>query len=157
MFGWSNKKVNLHRKNNVQSFSDELSCFAGILYKSQKLTVPKSMQNKMLKEASNLTCRNCGNKNRTIHSLLEWYGKMLKNIVRSNATCARYVYRGCNPEETMIPSKLPARLLSRNGMKLFELGENHYWLVGNNLSKLPDWVPLVYIKFTFGQMLLRPF
>ncbi|XP_062574225.1 uncharacterized protein K02A2.6-like [Saccostrea cucullata] len=127
--GWPNNKADLAPEIRAYwNFRDELSCIDGILYKSHKLVVPKSMQNEMLEKLHIGHQGIVKTKNRA-RDILFWngMGRDIENLVSACATCAKY--QVANPKEPMIPSELPSRPWSKIGMDLFELSGNHYLLV----------------------------
>ncbi|XP_062572464.1 uncharacterized protein K02A2.6-like [Saccostrea cucullata] len=136
--GWPNNKADLAPEIRAYwNFRDELSYIDGILYKSHKLIVPKSMQNEMLEKLHIGHQGIVKTKNRA-RDILLWngMGKDIENLVSACATCAKY--QAANPKEPMIPSELPSRPWSKIGMDLFELSGNHYLLVVDYLSKWPE-------------------
>lgn len=69
---------------------DESSCIDGILYKSHKLIIPKSMQNEMLEKLHIGHQRIVKTKNRA-RDILFWNGirKDITNLESACATCAK--------------------------------------------------------------------
>lgn len=135
---WPKNKADLTPVIRVKwNFRDELSRIIGILYKSHKLIVPKSMQNEIL-EKLHIGQQGIVKTKIRARDILFWngMGKDIKNLVSACATCAKY--QANNPKELLIPSKLPSRPWSEIGMDMLEFRVNHFLLVVDYLSKWPE-------------------
>lgn len=136
---WPKNKADLTPVIRVKwNFRDELSSrIVGILYKSHKLIVPKSMQNEIL-EKIHIGHQGIVKTKIRAKDILFWngMGKDIKNLVSACATCAKY--QATNPKELLIPSKLPSRPWSKIGMDMLEFRVNNLLPVVDYLSKWPE-------------------
>ena len=119
------------------NFRDEISCIDGLLYKSHKLVVPKSLQLEMLDKihASHLGIVKCTSRAREV---LFWIGMSsdIEERVKACGVCS--LNQNANAKEPMIMPDIPERPWSKLGVDLFEFQNRHYLLVVDYYAKWPE-------------------
>lgn len=138
LFRWPDDKVELSPLIlKYWNIRDEISCIDGLLFKSHKLVVPKSLQSQMLDKIheSHLGIVKCTSRAREV---LFWI-KMARDIedrVRSCVICTNN--QNVNAKEPMLIPDLPDRPWSKLAADLFEFRDNQYLLVVDYFSKWPE-------------------
>jgi hypothetical protein len=94
------------------SFRDEISCVDGLLFKSHKLIIPKSMQQQMLKKIheSHMGINKCKSRARDV---LFWIGmaSQIEDFISKCSICQEY--QKVQSKELMIETDLPERTWSK--------------------------------------------
>ena len=110
------------------SFRDQISFSDGILFKGEKIIIPKAMQPEMLKliHSSHLGMEKC---KRRARDILYWPGmsSQIQNVVSSCAICNMYQRK--NQKEPLIPHPIPDRPWSKVGVDIFELQQKQYLVI----------------------------
>ncbi|XP_060079959.1 uncharacterized protein K02A2.6-like [Ylistrum balloti] len=142
LYGWPDNKVDVPAElRSYWTFRDEISCIDGLMYKSHKLVVPRSMKKEMLDliHSSHLGVVKCKNRARDI---LFWLGmsRDIEDRVNSCEICAKH--NNANHKEPMIATELPIRPWSKIGVDLFDYNNESYLLTVDYFSKWPEIVRL---------------
>ena len=115
------------------SYRDELTCLDGLLFKGDKIIVPKTLQSEMLEEIHEtyLGIVKCKNRARQV---LFWPGMSacIEETIAACALCAEH--SRANAKEPLILMEIPERLLVKVRADLFEFNNQHYLLIVDNLS-----------------------
>ena len=136
--GWPNNKDDLPSSARPYwTFRDELSCIDGILYKSEKIVIPKSLRKKMLAVIHEPHLGIVKSINRA-RDVLFWLGMTadIEQTVRACTICA--ATQNANPKEPMLIPDIPNRPWSKLAADLFEFRGIHYLLVVDYFSKWPE-------------------
>ncbi|VDI06076.1 Hypothetical predicted protein [Mytilus galloprovincialis] len=141
------------------TFRDEISCVDGLLFKSHKLIVPKSMQREMLNKIheSHMGINKCKARARYV---LFWNGMaaQIKDFISKCSTCQENQKE--QTKEPMIESELPERPWSKVAADIFHLDGNDYILIVDYYSKwseihkldnLTSKNTIAYLKSTFSR------
>lgn len=136
--GWPEHKRQIPETlREYWSFRDEIICVDGLLYKSSKLIIPKSMRANMLERIheSHLGIVKCKARAREI---LYWPGMstQIELMVAQCGICAEHA-KG-NNKEPMIPVDIPERPWANIAVDLFELHHKHYLITVDYFSKWPE-------------------
>ena len=119
------------------SYRDELTCLDGLLFKGDKIIVPKTLQSEMLEKIheTHLGIVKCKNRARQV---LFWPGMSarIEETVAACALCAEH-WRA-NAKEPLIPVEIPERPWAKVGADLFEFNNQHYLLIVDYFSKWPE-------------------
>lgn len=119
------------------SYKDEIACIDGLLYKGQKLIVPKSMRPEMLDliHSSHMGVVKCKSRARDV---IFWPGmsSQIEDKVLSCSQCAETQNK--NPKEPMVPVDLPERPWAKIASDIFELNSQNYLLTVDYYSKFPE-------------------
>ena len=111
------------------NYRDEISTYSGIMFKGEKVIVPKSMQHEMLAviHSSHLGVEKC---KRRARDVLYWPG--MNSEIEDVSKCqVCSSYRRSNPKESLLSHPVPQRPWARVGADLFELP---------NISRLLFWL-----------------
>ena len=140
--GWPEEKSDVpHKLRPYWTFRDELSVMDGLLYKSSKLIVPKSLQNAMLDKIheSHLGIVKCKARARDV---LFWIGMStdIEDRVKSCGLCGQH--QNVNAKEPMLLPDIPDRPWSKIAADLFEYQNHHYLLIVDYFSKWPEVIKL---------------
>jgi hypothetical protein len=111
--GWPSDKYMLSKRMTPYwSFRDEISCVDGLLFKSHKLIIPKSMQQQMLKKIheSHMGINKCKSRARDV---LFWIGmaSQIEDFISKCSICQEY--QKVQSKELMIETDLPERTWSK--------------------------------------------
>ena len=110
------------------SFRDQISFSDGILFKGEKIIIPKVVQPEMLKliHSSHLGIEKC---KRRARDILYWLGmsSQIQDAVSTCATCN--LYQRKNQKEPLIPHSIPDRPWSKVGVDIFELQQKQYLVI----------------------------
>jgi hypothetical protein len=136
--GWPELKSDLaHSLRPYWTFRDEISVIDGLMYKENKIVVPKSLQKEMLDKIheSHLGIVKCKSRARDV---LFWIGMAqdIEDRVKSCEICAKH--QNVNAKEPMIMPEIPDRPWSIIAADLFEYQSQHYLLVVDYFSKWPE-------------------
>jgi hypothetical protein len=136
--GWPELKSDLaHSLRPYWTFRDEISVIDGLMYKENKIVVPKSLQKEMLDKIheSHLGIVKCKSRARDV---LFWIGMAqdIEDRVKSCEICAKH--QNVNAKEPMIMPEIPDRPWSKIAADLFEYQSQHYLLVVDYFSKWPE-------------------
>ena len=119
------------------SYRDELTCLDGLLFKGDKIIVPKTLQSEMLEKIheTHLGIVKCKNRARQV---LFWPGMSarIEETVAACALCAEH--SRANAKEPLIPMEIPERPWAKVGADLFEFNNQHYLLIVDYFSKGPE-------------------
>ena len=129
MQGWPEHKANVPTLClPYWSFRDQISFGDGILFKGEKIIIPKAMQPEMLKliHSSHLGIEKC---KRRARDILYWPGisSQIQDAVLTCATCNMYQRK--NQKEPLIPHSIPDRPWSKVGADIFELQQKQYLVI----------------------------
>jgi len=136
--GWPERKDDIPcTLEPYWNFRDEISVTDGLLFKSHKLIVPKSMRPEMLDliHEAHLGIVKCKNRAR---ETLFWPGmsKEVEQKVKACETCAENANR--NPKEPMVEREIPNRPWSMISVDLFYYKGNNYLLSMDRYSSWPE-------------------
>ena len=122
-------------------FREEVHTSDDLLFKGEKLIVPKSMQREMMEKihSSHLGINKCKARARDI---LYWPGmsSQIHDLCSKCPTCLEN--RKSNPKEPLKPHPAPKRAWSKVGTDLFHMGTKTYLIVVDYYSKFPEVVLL---------------
>ena len=120
------------------NFRDEITIAENLLFKSQKLIVPKSLRKEMLAiiHESHLGINKCKSRAR---DCLFWIGmaKDFEQTVVSCTVCAQN--QNANAKESLMPIEVPDRPWSHIACDIMELKNRHYLVTVDRYSK---WIEL---------------
>ncbi|MCG7877651.1 MAG: RNase H-like domain-containing protein, partial [Candidatus Thiodiazotropha endolucinida] len=137
--GWPERKDQVvFELRPYWNFRDEITCVEGLLFKSHKLIVPKSLRNEMLNiiHESHLGINKC--KSRARDSLF-WIG-MASDIEQKVANCVVCAQnQRANAKEPLLPVEVPDRPWSHISADIMEYKNRHYLVIVDRYSK---WVEL---------------
>ena len=124
--GWPNDKSKIPAAClPFWTFRDEISFNDGVLFKGEKVIIPRAMQPEMLKliHGSHLGIDKC---KRRARDVLYWPGmaSQIENIVSSCATCS--IYQRRNQKEPLLPHDVPDRPWAKVGADLFEIQKKQF-------------------------------
>ena len=127
--GWPDEKAKIPSQClPFWNFRDQISFSDGILFKGEKVIIPKSMQPDMLKtiHSSHLGVEKCKSRARDI---LYWPGMsaQIEDIVSACSVCS--TYRRSNKKEPLLSYSIPSRPWSKVGGDLFELHGKQYLIL----------------------------
>ena len=110
------------------SFRDQISFSDGILFKGEKIIIPKVMQPEMLKliHSSHLGIEKY---ERQARDILYWPGmsSQIQDAVSTCATCN--MYKNKNQKEPLIPHSISDHPWSKVGIDIFELQQKQYLVI----------------------------
>jgi hypothetical protein len=133
--GWPSDKYMLSKRMTPYwSFRDEISCVDGLLFKSHKLILPKSIQQEMLKKIheSHMGINKCKSRARDV---LFWIGmaSQIEDFIRKFSIYQEY--QKVQRKEPMIETDLPERTWSKVAADIFHMKVNTYLLLVDYYSK----------------------
>ena len=136
--GWPDKREGVSPAvRQYWSYRDELTCLDGLLFKGDKIIVPKTLQSEMLEKIheTHLGIVKCKNRARQV---LFWPGMSarIEETVAACALCAEH--SRANAKEPLIPMEIPERPWAKVGADLFEFNNQHYLLIVDYFSKWPE-------------------
>ena len=136
--GWPNDKNKVSSElTKYWNYRDEISCIDGLLFKSHKLIVPKSLRREMLGliHESHLGMVKCKSRAR---DTLFWPGMCsdIEQYVAECRVCAET--QRSNTKEPMKPSEIPERPWSKIAVDLCEIKGQHYLVSVDYYSKWPE-------------------
>lgn len=136
--GWPNTKQEVPDEiRPYWDFREEIHVAEELLFKGDKLIVPKALQQEMLNKihSSHLGINKCKARAR---DTLYWPGmsKQIEDMCSRCAICLEH--RKSNMKEPMIPHTTPERAWSKVGTDLFYLGSRTYLIVVDYYSKFPE-------------------
>ena len=137
--GWPQRRAQVPPEiRPYWNFRDEITFVEEMLFKGQKLIVPKSLRKEMLAiiHESHLGINKC--KSRARNSLF-WIGMVseVEQTVRNCTVCAQN--QRANVKEPLIPGIIPDRPWSHVSADIMELNNRHYLVIVDRYSK---WVEL---------------
>ena len=107
------------------AFRDQISFNDGVLFKGEKMIIPKTMQPEMLKliHSSHLGIEKC---KRRARDVLYWPGmsSQIENIVSYCPTCT--TYQRCNSREPLLPHSVPNRPWAKVAADIFEIQRKQF-------------------------------
>lgn len=119
------------------NYRDELSVIDGVVFKGNRVVVPVSLRNMMLKKIhqGHLGEIKCKNRARQV---LFWpqMGHDIENVVRNCEACIKY--RNKQQSEPMQPLPVTTRAWSRVSTDLFELKNKYYLVCVDSFSSYPE-------------------
>ena len=124
--GWPESKSKLAPIISLYwNYRDEISTYSGIMFKGEKVIVPKSMQREMLAviHSNHLGVEKC---KRRARDVLYWPGmnSEIEDTVSKCQICS--TYQRSNPKELLLHHPVPERPWARVGADLFELNSHSY-------------------------------
>ena len=126
------------------SFREQISFSDGILFKGEKIIIPKAMQPEMLKliHRSHLGIAKSLSRARDI---MYWPGmaSQIQDIVSSCVTCNAHQRR--NQKEPLMPHSVPDRPWSKLGVDIFELQGQQYLVIVDYYSGFIEIDPLTHV------------
>ena len=136
--GWPDNKEDVSPAvRQYWSYRDELTCLDGLLFKGDKIIVPKTLRSEMLEKIheTHLGIVKCKNRARQV---LFWPGMSarIEETVSACALCAEH--SRANAKEPLIPMEIPERPWAKVGADLFEFNNQHYLLIVDYFSKWPE-------------------
>lgn len=132
--GWpDNKEFTPHCIREYWTFRDEVSVQNGILFRGQKVIIPKSIRQEMLTRihSSHIGGDACY---RQAKETLYWPNMQaeIKDYVSACSTCNEYAHK--RQKETMLSHELPTRPWQIVNMDLFTLRQKDYLLIVDHYS-----------------------
>ena len=107
------------------TYSEELTCLDGLLFKGEKVILPQTIKSEMLEKIheTHLGTVKCKSRARQV---LFWPGmsSQIQEPVAACRVCAEH--SRAKPKEPMIPVEVPDRPWAKVGGDLFELNNRHY-------------------------------
>jgi len=127
--GWPETKTEISISiSPYWSYRDEISTSDGILFRGERVIVPKGMQTEMLCaiHSSHLGMEKC---KRRARDVLYWPGmnSQIENAVSNCQTCN--AYRRANTKEPLHSHPIPKRPWERVGIDLYELNSHNYLIL----------------------------
>ncbi|XP_059061148.1 uncharacterized protein K02A2.6-like, partial [Achroia grisella] len=123
------------------NFKEELSMNYGLIWKGNKILIPKSLRQEMLQKIhiGHMGLEKCTLRSREI---MFWPGlnNDLKNMITNCNICL--THRKSNQKEELQPHEIPNRPWAKVGMDLFEIKGCHYLLMVDYFSKFFEIVQL---------------
>ena len=153
--GWPENKeylpANLHPYWN---FRDEIICNDGLLFKGNKLIIPKSMQQEMLDLIHEPHLGVVKSKSRA-REVIFWPGmsSQIEDKVSKCQVCA--TIQNSNPKEPMVCTDLPDRPWSKIASDIFTLDQSHYLLTVDYYSKWPEIVKMTELTAKYAIAALK--
>ncbi|KAF0747865.1 Uncharacterized protein FWK35_00020961 [Aphis craccivora] len=138
--GWPEKREQLNEENRKYWDSKELiTVHDGVLYKSNRIIVPESLRNEMLKKIhfNHMGIEKCKYRARTC---LYWLGmnKDIEEVVNRCQICLKY--RKANTKEPLECSEVPDRPWQVVGTDLFHFQGKNYIMLVDYFSKFIEFV-----------------
>ncbi|XP_062605902.1 uncharacterized protein K02A2.6-like [Saccostrea cucullata] len=147
--GWPSDKDHLPNcLHPYWSFRDEIACLDGLLYKGDKLIIPKSMQAEMLNiiQQAHMGIVKCKNRAREVI----YWPEISSQIEDMVSKCAIYAEtQNSNPKEPLVLVDLPDRPWAKVSTDLFMLNSKHYILTVDYYSKWPKVMKLTEPSATY--------
>ncbi|CAG2195504.1 unnamed protein product [Mytilus edulis] len=136
--GWPNSKEML--PDDIQSywnFRDEITVIDGLLYKSQRIFIPKSLQREMLVKLHEAHLGIVKTKQRA-REILFWrnMNSDIENFIKNCSICNKF--RKANCREPLKSHDIPSRPWTKLGADLLEFKGKHYLLCVDYYSKYPE-------------------
>ena len=136
--GWPDDQIDCPLEiRSYWTFKEDISYQDGLLFKSDKVIVPKVLRSEMLSRIheSHLGINKCKQRAR---ELLFWPGMstQIEELVARCEMCA--THRPINSREPMIVSESPSRPWEMVGCDLFEFRGNYYLVCVDYYSKWPE-------------------
>ncbi|XP_026672572.1 uncharacterized protein K02A2.6-like [Ceratina calcarata] len=136
--GWPNEKSKLiDILKPYHSFREELSIIDGLIFKAQRLVVPKKFRKQLLEKIhyAHLGKEKCKIRAREI---LYWpnMNKQIEDLVDKCPTCA--TYKKANVKESLIPHQIPDGPWETVGMDIFHFCNAEWLLVIDYFSKFVE-------------------
>ena len=133
--GWPKTKAKTQAEiKPYWTCKDEISCVDGLLFKGNKVIVPKSLQPQML-DIIHESHQGIVKSKQRARDLLFWPGmaSQIEDKVSKCQVCAQH--QKAQAKEPMISSKIPDRPWAKIGVDLFEYNNTHYLLSVDYYSK----------------------
>lgn len=140
--GWPEKKTDIKEIVKIYfPFNDEISYHDGILFKNQRIIIPKTLRNSILTKlhVSHLGKEKTKNRAREI---VYWPGmsRDIDNLVANCQACATYARS--NQKEPLKQHDIPQRAWQKVAMDIFEIKRKYYLVLVDYFSKFPEVVRL---------------
>lgn len=156
--GWPSERTAIPRAvMPYWNCRDELSTYNGIVFKGERICIPKSMREKMLRiiHSSHLGIVKCKQRARDV---VYWPGmnKEIEDIVGKCEACLEN--RDKPAKEPMIIAPIPSLPWTKVACDLFQLGKNHYAVLVDyysnyiEVSTLPETTAAETISFIKGNI-----
>ena len=140
--GWPEKRLTAHPRTAAYwEYRGELSAYNGIVYRGEKICIPKRLRPKMLEiiHSSHMGIVKCKQRARDV---IFWPGlnKQIEEVVSKCETCL--AHRNKQQKEPMIIHPLPMLPWNKVGTDLFEIGNDHYLILVDYYSNFIEVAPL---------------
>ena len=136
--GWPNRKEMLPEGlQKYWNFRDEITVLDGLLYKSQRIMVPKTLQREMLVKLHESHLGIVKTKQRA-REILFWcnMNNDIQHFISNCSICNKF--RKANTREPLKPHDIPSRPWTKLGADLMEFKGKHYLLCVDYYSKYPE-------------------
>ena len=132
------------------SFRDQISFSNGILFKGEKIIIPKAMQPEMLK-LIHRSHQGIAKSLSRARDVLYWPGmsSQIQDVISSCVTCDMYQRK--NQKEPLIPHSVPDRPWSKLGIDIFELHGKQYLLIVDYYS---GFIELDFLSHTTAKQVI---
>ena len=143
--GWPDRKSKVPTQClPYWSFREQISFSDGILFKGEKIIIPKAMQSEMLKLIHRPHLGIAKSLSRAT-DILYWpeMAFQIQDIVSSCVTCNAHQRR--NQKEPLMPHSVPDRPWSKLGVDIFELQGQQYLVIVDNYSRFIEIDPLTHM------------
>lgn len=118
------------------SYRDELTVDNGVIFKGNRVLVPPSQQQDILR---NLHTGHLGITKTQLRAREDVYwpriNKDIENLCKACTTCQEY--QSAQPPTPLQPTEVPSRPFSIIGTDIFQLGDDNYIIVADYFSKFP--------------------
>ena len=150
--GWPESKSRVsHRISPYWNYRDEISTYDGIMFKGEKVIVPKTMQREMLEiiHSSHLGMEKCKCRARDV---LYWPGmnSEIENTVSRCQICS--TYRRSNSREPLLSHPAPERPWARVGADLFELNSHNFLVLVDYYS---GYIEVEQLRDTKSEVIIK--
>jgi hypothetical protein len=136
--GWPNRKEMLPEGlQKYWNFRDEITVLDGLLYKSQRIMMPKTLQREMLVKLheSHLGIVKTKQRGREIPFWCNMNND-IQHFISNCSICNKF--RKANTREPLKPHDIPSCPWTKLGADLMEFKEKHYLLCVDYYSKYPE-------------------
>lgn len=140
--GWPEERSRTEESvRQFWNYRDEITVIDGLLYKGQRLIIPKSARSAMLSKLHESHLGVVKTKQRA-RDILFWpnINSDIEQMVRSCSVCNEF--SKSNPKEPLIPHEMPSRPWEKVAVDLFEFKGLQYLLCVDFYSKYPEIVLL---------------
>ena len=112
---------------------DELSTYNGIVYRGDRICVPKQLQQKMLK-AVHISHMGMVKTKQLARDIVYWpnMNKQIEQLISRCSVCLEH--RNKNAREPMMAHPVPKRMWTKLGADLFQIGNEHYMVIVDYFS-----------------------
>ena len=142
LFGWQkNQRSTDHIGNLYGEYQGELSTYNGVIYRGDRVVIPRSMRPEMLNTLHTSHMGIVKTKQRA-RDIIFWPGmnKQIEEMIKKCPTCLEFQNK--QPKEPMIPHPIPSLPWNKVATDLFELDGNHYLVMVDYYSNFIEVAPL---------------